>query len=97
MKRVLHNLDPSLGFFNLAGMLQHSNWREFKRNRNNTGPTMNVLLKRRGDDFFAKAKQVRGENKLVNEISPYASEFFKVFLDQKSGFVRPSALAYSRP
>jgi hypothetical protein len=96
VKRELHLLNRDLGLFNPAGELVVENWRTFKREYNVTRVTMNVLLKRPGEEYFAQAKQVKSKNKKAAEISPYAAEFFKVFLEWRKAFVRPSGDAHYR-
>ena len=50
---------------------------------------MNVLLEQPGETYFAEAKQLKSKNKTRAQISPTAMEFFKVFLNHKSGFELP--------
>ena len=50
---------------------------------------MNVLLERPGKTYFAEANQLKSKNKTCAQISPIATEFFKVFLNHKKGFKLP--------
>ena len=97
VKRELHNIDRSLGLFNPAGELVPEKWRQFKKDYNVTRATMNVLLERPGEQYFKEAKQVRSKNKKTADISPHAHEFFKVFLEKRKEFVKPSGKAQYRP
>jgi len=97
VRRELDYLDPSLSIMNALGEVNVEKRREFKKRRNITSVTMNVLIAQPGDAFFAKAKKLKGKNKLASEISLYAVEFFKVFLKQKSNFEQHLAVAYYRP
>ncbi len=47
---------------------------------------MNVLLSGHGEDFFTGAKLQCRKNKSIAELSPYADEFFRVFLSNKGKF-----------
>ena len=91
VKRKLNNIDPTLGLINADGELIHTKWKAFKRARNITSASMNVLLERPGETYFAEAKQLKSTNKTCAQISPAAAEFFKVFLNHKKGFEVPYA------
>ncbi len=97
VKKELHLLDPTLGLLNAFDELNVEKWREFKSNRNITSATMNVLLEQPGDDYWKEAKQTKSKNKKAEEMSPYAAEFFKVFLERRSNFVKPLSVAHYRP
>ena len=91
VKRELNNIDPSLGLINADGELIHAKWKAFKRTLKITSASMNVLLERPGETYFAEAKQLKSKNKTCAQISPAAAEFFKVFLNHKNGFEVPYA------
>ena len=93
VKRELHNIDPSLGLINADGELIHEKWKAFKRAQNITSASMNLLLERLGETYFAEAKQLKSKNKTYTQISPSTAEFFKVFLKHKNGFEVPYANA----
>ena len=57
---------------------------------------MQVLLEAPGEDFFFGTKQTCNKNRKIEELSPYAKQFFKVFLKQKKEFVKPVGRAYFR-
>ena len=97
VKRELHLIDPDMGLFNANNELLLENWREFKRSRCITSATMNVLLERPGEAFFAERKQLKSKNKTAAQISPRAAEFFKVFLEKRNNFAKPTGVAYLRP
>jgi hypothetical protein len=42
---------------------------------------MQILLEAPGEEFFLGAKQTRNKNQSIEELSPYAREFFRVFLE----------------
>ena len=96
MKRELHNIDPTLGLINAEGELIYKNWKAFKAIHNITSASMNVLLERPRESYFAKAKQLKSKNKTCMQISPIAAEFFKVFLNHKKGFQLPDVRAEYR-
>jgi hypothetical protein len=50
-----------------------------------------------GEEFFSGAKQTRNKNRAIEELSPYAKQFFKVFLKQKKEFRKSVGRAYFRP
>ena len=91
MKRELNNIDPSLGLINADGELIHAKWKAFKHALIITSASMNVLLERPGETYFAEAKQLKSKNKTCVQISPAAAKFFKVFLNHKKGFEVPYA------
>ena len=97
VKKELHNINRDLGLFNPAGELVPEKWRQFKEDYHVTRATMNVLLERPGEVYFREAKQVRSKNKKTAEISPYAYEFFKVFLEKRKKFEKPAGNAHFRP
>ena len=91
VKRELNNIDPTLGLINADGELIHAKWKAFKRARNITSASMNVLLERPRETYFAEAKQLKSKNKTCAQIYPAIAEFFKVFLNHKKGFEVPYA------
>jgi hypothetical protein len=97
VRRELQNLKPSLQFFKQNGEFSRKKWQAFKKDYNVTSATMQVLLEAPGEDFFSAAKQTRNKNRKIEELSPYAKQFFKVFLRQKMEFQRPNGRAYFRP
>ena len=80
MKKELHKLNPSLGLLDKAGCLQEDRWKQFKVDYNVTRASMRVLLEAPGEDYFVAAKAVSNKNKSIEELSPYAKQFFKAFL-----------------
>ena len=93
----MQNLKPNLQSFKQNGKFSRSKWKAFKRNYNITAATMQVLLEAPGEDFFFAAKQTWNKNQKIEELSPYAKQFFKVFLKQKKEFVKLAGRAYFRP
>ena len=91
VKRELNNIDPTLCLINANGELIHAKWKAFKHARNIMSTSMNVLLERLGETYFAEAKQLKSKNKTCAQISLAAAEFFKVFLNHKNGFELPYA------
>ena len=96
VRRELNKLKPSLGFYNTAGAFQPQRWKKFKNDYNVMHASMRVLLDAPGDEFFAAAKQVASKNKSIDELSPYAKEFFKAFLRNRWNFHTPASRAYFR-
>jgi hypothetical protein len=97
VRKELHNLKPRLQFLNANGEFSQTNWKTFKRNYNVTSATMQVLLEVPSEEFFSGAKQTRNKNRAIEELSPYAKQFFKVFLKQKKEFRKPVGRAYFGP
>jgi hypothetical protein len=58
---------------------------------------MQVLLEALGEEFFSSAKQTRNKNKTTKQLSPYAKEFFRIFLKQKEEFKKPAGRTFFRP
>jgi hypothetical protein len=90
--REFHNIKPSLGLFDSAGKFDVEKWRSFKSEYNVTRQTMAMLLSVPGDTFFSNYRQKKNKNKSVEEISEFAAEFFKKFLDVKGRFQVPRPL-----
>ena len=57
---------------------------------------MRVLLEAPWEEFFTIAKQVASKNKSIDELSPYAKEFFKAFLRNRWNFHTPASRTYLR-
>ena len=97
VRRELQNLKPSLQFFKQNGEFSHTKWKAFKQSYIVTNATMQVLLEAPGEDFFSSTKQTRNKNQKIEELSPYAKQFFKVFLKQIKEFKKPVGRAYFHP
>jgi hypothetical protein len=54
-------------------------------------------LTRLGEDFFLLAKMPSNKNKSLSDFSPYAGEFFRIFLGSEGKFMKPEASAFYRP
>lgn len=96
MKQELNKIKPSLGLINAAGEFQRDKWKKFKVDYNVTSVAMRILLEAPGEEFFVAAKLVINKNKPIEELSPYAKQFFKLFLLQKHNFEKPAGRAYFR-
>nr|PNR32277.1 hypothetical protein PHYPA_026403 [Physcomitrium patens] len=96
VRKELQKINPSLGLFNAAGEFQPARWKKFKHDYNVTNATMRVLLEAPGEDFFSAAKLTRNKSKSCEELSPYAKEFFRVFLRRRAQFHKPTGKAYIR-
>jgi hypothetical protein len=94
VRRKLYNLKPRLQLFSTNGEFSHPNWRAFKQNYNVTSTTMQVLLEALSEEFFIGAKQTCNKNWKIEELSPYAKQFFKVFRKQKKRFKKPAGRTY---
>ena len=82
VKKELNIINHELGLFNAAESLRPKKWKFFKRN-NITTATMNVFLEQPGEEYFGQAKKIRNKNRKAIDLSPYAVEFFKVFLQKR--------------
>jgi len=94
VKMELHQIDLILRLFNSNNELIIDKWREFKSSHCITSATMNVLLERHGDAFFADRKHVKTMNKIVELISPKVTKFFKVFFSKNNNLVMPIIVAH---
>lgn len=94
--RELNNLQPSLGLFDSSKKFIVENWKKFKTDYNVTRQTMAMLLTVPGNNFFSNYRQKKSKNKSVEEISEYASEFFKKFLQVKGQFRLPTPTLHTR-
>jgi hypothetical protein len=96
LRQELLKIKPSLSFYDKNGEFQKKQWKKFKKDYNVTSATMNVLLETPGDEFYGPAKQTKNRNKSIEELSPYAKEFFKLFLKQKKNFMPPRGNVFFR-
>ena len=55
---------------------------------------MQVLLEAQGKEFFSSTKQMRNKNRTTKQLSPYAEEFFWIFLKQRWAFVKLVSQAF---
>ena len=97
VRKELHILNRSLGLYNVEGSFRHDKWKAFKTAYNVTKATKNLLLYGPGEEFFSLAKMPSNKNKPIAELSPYAAEFFRVFLESKGKFKKPEATTFYRP
>lgn len=97
VRRQIHLSKPSLGLFRSSGEYKKDNWKQFKKEYNITKASLNVLLSGPGEEYFNAAKLPCNRNKSIAELSPFANEFFRVFLTNKGRFVIPSGKASYRP
>jgi hypothetical protein len=94
--RELHNLRPSLGLFDSEWKFDADKWKQFKKDYNLSRQTMAMLLSVPGDSFFTAYRQKKSKNKSVEQISEYAAEFFKKFLDVKGDFESHTPILHTR-
>jgi hypothetical protein len=97
VKIQFHHLNPKLKLFDNEGNSRREGWKNFKKAYNVNKATKNTLLSAPGEVFFSQAKLTMNKKKTIDELSPMAAEFFKVFLASKGKFQRPQAKAYYRP
>ena len=95
--KEFHNIDPTFGLLNSRNEVISENWKAFKKERLFSSATMDILLERPGEAYFGQAKSTYTKHKMCSKLSHEAYNFFKMFLDHKSKFERPSATAYYRP
>lgn len=97
VKRELHAIKPELGLMNAKNEIIIENWKAFKNKYSLSRATMDVLLDRPGERYFAEAKLVRARNKGCADLSEDALNFFKLFLEHKEKFVKPTSKGHFRP
>lgn len=96
VRRELQKLRPQLAFFDAERNFVPENWKRFKREYHVSAATMRQLLDQPGEHFFSEAKQLKSKNKSTEELSPYAKEWFKLFLKKRKSFVAPTGTSYFR-
>jgi hypothetical protein len=96
VRRELQKLKPQLAFFDAQGNFNSAVWKRFKVEYHVSPATMRQLLDQPGDHFFAEAKQLKSKNKATEELSPYAKEWFKLFLHKRKRFVPPTGKTFFR-
>jgi len=94
--REFHNIQPTLGLFDSDDNFVADNWKIFKVDYNINRQTKAMLFSVPGDTFFTDYRQKKTKNKSVEEISEYAAEFFKKFLDVKGNFEMPTPVLHHR-
>ena len=97
VKRELNRMNLRLQLFKANGEFWLEKWKLFKKNYNITSTMMQVLLEALREEFFSSPKQTRNKNKTVRQLSPYAKEFFQIFMKQKLDFRKSSGHAFFRP
>jgi len=58
-----------------------------------TKATKNTLVNGHPDEYFSLMKMPSNTKESINKLSPYATEFFRIFLSNKDKFVKPEATA----
>jgi hypothetical protein len=58
---------------------------------------MQVLLEASDEEFLPSAKQTHNKNQSIEELSPYARQFFWIFPKQKKSFVKPAVRTFFQP
>lgn len=97
VRKQIHYMKSSLGLFSNKGNFRRDKWKAFKKSYNISKATKNTLLIALGENFFSLAKMPSNKNKIVSKLSPFAVEFFRVFMGTKGKFARPLAKAFFRP
>ena len=97
IRKYLYQERRSLGFFDNDGAYRREKWKAFKKEFKITNATKNLLFTAPTEAFFSLAKRPSMKNKTTRELSPYAAEFFKVFLRSKGEYKKPEAHAFFKP
>ena len=95
----LNRLRPDLGIFTADGSeYVEEAWKKFKKDFNVTKASKRVLLDWGvPDSYYTLARATMNRNTTCEDISPYAQEFFKVFLDKRGAFQAPTGSICFRP
>jgi hypothetical protein len=80
VRRELNLLKSTLQLLKTNGEFWSDKWKKFKKDYHITSATMQVLLEAPGEEFFSSTKQTCNKNKTIEQLSPYAKEFFRIFL-----------------
>lgn len=92
----LHLTDPELGIYD-GDVFNVPVWKQFKKEYHVTKASKRVLLEWGVPDFYyANAKATMHRNSTCEEISPYAKEFLRVFLEERKKFKPSTAHVYTR-
>ena len=86
----------SVGFFGPKGNYRKEAWKSFKEKYNIMPATKQLLFMAPKEEFFLQAKRPSSKNKKCKDLSPYAAEFFKVFLRSKGKYRKPKARIFMR-
>ena len=80
IRKYLYQERQSLGFYDNDGAYRREKWKAFKEEFKITRAMKNLLFTAPTKAFFSLAQRPSMKNKTARELSPYAAEFFKVFL-----------------
>jgi hypothetical protein len=97
VRKYLYLEKRSLGFYDSEGDYRKDKWKAFKKKYDITKATKQLLLTAPGEEFFSVVKRPSSKNKSCKEISPFAEQFFKVFLKSKGRYQKPESRVYFRP
>lgn len=87
----LNTIRPALRLFNSNGDYNESAWKQFKKIFHVTKASKRVLLDwGPGESFYRNCFQTQFRNSTCEELSPYAKEFFRVFLRVRENFYPPT-------
>lgn len=93
----LQKIKPNLQLFK-NGSLDEPAWKKFKADYWVSKESKHVLLDWAiPDSFWTNARATMHRNTPTEDLSPYAIQFFRTFLDVRSKFVQPQANMFFRP
>lgn len=95
----LHIIRPELGLFvNDGKEFAKGAWKKFKKDFHVSRASMRVLLDwGPGELYYVNQRQTQHRNTDCEDLSPYAKQFFTVFLAQRSEFVPAPGAMFFRP
>ena len=92
----LHLIRPELGLYTDGNkQFVQTAWKNFKKEFSITKASMRVLLDWGPTDlYYTNQRQTQHRNTPCEDLSPYAKQFFTVFLEQREQFTRPDGEFY---
>ena len=92
----LHLIRPKLGLYTDGNkQFVQTAWKNFKKQFSITKASMRVLLDWGSTDlYYTNQRQIQHRNTACEDLSPYAKQFFTVFLEQREQFTPPDGEFY---
>lgn len=92
----IHKIKPELGLFK-NNEFDRTAWTKFKRDYHVSKASMRALLDWGiPDQYYSNQRQTMHRNTPCEDLSPYAKQFFMVFIERRSWFEPPQAAVHFR-
>jgi hypothetical protein len=96
VRKELDKIKPTLQLFDENGEFLSKKWKKLKKDYNVKSAMMQIFLEALGEEF-SSTKQTQNKNRTIEQLSPYAKEFLRIFLKQKKPFIKSTSWAFFLP